>query len=187
MILGEDIPPGILRDEALLQPPPAPIPVTQILSSNLPDAWSGGVTTPLNILNALSRKAGKTLPWVIVREALEAAIRARLLEKSLDSGPWPCELSTAQNVTFHMPKVAPPPQSPPPPPPRGLKIAEADLQPSEIQDFAEVVGSLAGAAVGYPLTFRLRVELGPAAELPDGVVAKINEILGSATTKLKLE
>lgn len=114
-------------------------------------------------------------------------IKARLLEKTIDSGPWPCYLSGAQNVRLRVPEMGPPPPPPPPPPRKpGVKVAEADLRPHEIQDLADVVGDLAGAAVGYELTFRLRIELGGESDLPDEVVDKINQIVNSISENLKL-
>ncbi|MDI6709994.1 MAG: hypothetical protein QME76_04805 [Bacillota bacterium] len=183
-ILGEEIPAGVLTDEARLQPPPPPIPVTELLPANLPEAWKSGETTALGIVGALSRKAGRMLPWTVVREAIDGALKARLLETTLDSGEWPCGLIGAQHVKVRVPDVAPPP--PPPPPPRpGIRVAEAVLQPGEIQDLAEAVGEMVKAAVGYDLVFRLRVELG-GTDLPEEVVEKINRMLAGVSENLKL-
>lgn len=179
-ILAEDVPAGILTDEAVLRPPPAPISPADLLPANLPEVWATGETTVLGILVALSAKHGATLPWATVREAIDGAIRVRLLEKSIDSGPWPCDLSGAQNVKLRVPagKVEPPPGPPLPPSPKpGIRVAEAEIRPNEIQDLADVVGDLVKAAVGYNLVFRLRLELGGDSEVPDEVVANMNKIL----------
>jgi hypothetical protein len=85
-ILAEEIPAGLLTDDARLQAPPQPIPAMDVLPENLPDAWSDKTTTALGISVALSKKMDKTLPWVNVCEAIDGAFRARLLERTLDSG-----------------------------------------------------------------------------------------------------
>ncbi len=87
---AEDIPAGVLSDNAYLQAPPQPVPVKDILPENLPEAWSGETTTALEISHALSTKVGKMLPWITVREAIDGAFRSRLIERTDDSGGWPC-------------------------------------------------------------------------------------------------
>lgn len=189
-ICAEEIPAGILTEDAKLQPPPPPVPVTAVLPDNLPAAWPGPETTALGIAAALSQKAGKSLPWVTVREAIDGAIKARLLEKTIDSGPWPCDFGSARQVKLRVPagEVVPPPPPPPPlPPKQGFKVAQAELRPHQIQDLAEIIGELVNAAAGYELVFRLQVELGGAAALPEEVVQKINELLGKIAADLKLE
>lgn len=189
-VFAEEIPAGILTTDARLQPPPPPVPVTAVLPDNLPAAWPGLKTTALGIAAALSQKAGRSLPWVTVREAIDGAIKARLLEKTIDSGPWPCDFGGARQVKLRVPagEVVPPPTPPPPLPPKpGFKVAQAELRPHQIQDLAEIIGELVNAAVGYELVFRLRVELGGAAALPAEVVQKINELLGQIAADLELE
>ncbi len=70
----------------------------QRYSSTLPDAWSGETTTALAIADALSAKAGKPLPWATVRTAIDGAFQGRLLERTLESGPWPCDVAGAGQV-----------------------------------------------------------------------------------------
>lgn len=187
-VLAEDIPAGILSDDAILRLPPAPIPPADLLPANLPEAWATGETTAMGILVALSTKSGVPYPWTTVREAIDRAIRVRMLERAIDSGPWPCDLSGAQNVKLRVPagRVEPPPGPPLPPPlPPGVRVAEAELRPNEIQDLADVVGELVAAAVGYDLTFRLRVEVGGDSEVPDEVVKKLNKILEDVAVDLR--
>ena len=71
-LLGEDVPVGLMSADALLQAPPDPISPLELLPGTLADAWRGGKTDALSIAVALSKKAGKALPWVTVREALDA-------------------------------------------------------------------------------------------------------------------
>ena len=97
-LLSEEIPAGLLSDEARLQPPPTPIAATDVLPANLPDAWTGGTSTALAIADALSVKAGKPLPWATVRAAIDGACQGRYLERTEDSGPWPCDYAGAAKV-----------------------------------------------------------------------------------------
>lgn len=186
-VFAEEIPAGILTGDARLQPPPPPVLVTAVLPDNLPAAWPGPETTALGIAAALSQKAGKSLPWVTVREAIDGAIKARLLEKTIDSGPWPCDFGGARQVKLRVPagEVVPPPTPLPPKP--GFKVAQAELRPHQIQDLAEIIGELVNAAVGYNLVFKLQVELGGAGTLPDEVVQEVNRLLARVAAELKLE
>ena len=189
-ICAEEVPAGILTDDAKLQPPPPPVPVTAVLPENLPEAWPGAETTALAVAGALSRMGGKPLPWATVREAIDGAIRARLLEKTIDSGPWPCDFSGAQYVKLRLPAeevVAPPTPPPPLPPKLGFKVAQAELRPHQIQDLAEIIGELVNATVGYELVFRLRIELGGATELPEEVVQTVNRLLAGVAKDLQLK
>src|SRR5262249_17489028 len=143
-ILGEEIPAGVLSDGSSLQLPPQPIPANELLPENLPAAWSNGAATALTIAKALSDKVGKILPWVTVRKVIDGAFSARLLERAQESGPWPCEYAGANSVTLRVPakdEFAPPPPQPPPPRP-GIRVAEAELRPNELQDLADVVGKI---------------------------------------------
>ncbi len=96
--LAEEIPAGVLTDDAYLQVPPQPIHVNEMLPENLTEAWSDETTTALVISEALSKKMGKILPWLIVQEAIDGAIRARQIERTVDSGPWPCDYAGAKFV-----------------------------------------------------------------------------------------
>ena len=64
----------------------------------MPDAWEGQSATALSIATALHQKQGVNLPWTVVRDVIDAALRASFIELDTDSGPWPCELAGAQNV-----------------------------------------------------------------------------------------
>jgi hypothetical protein len=182
-ILGEEIPEGLLTDGAVLQAPPAPISTMDILPERLPEAWTAETTTAIAVSSALSARAGKVLPWATVRDAIDGAFRARLLERMVDSGPWPCDLTGAQAVRVRVPSEAPPP---PPPPPPGVLVAEDYLRPSQIQDLAEVVGDITRAAAGHDLRFKLRVELGGETATPRQVVQEVNKSLSTISEHLHL-
>jgi len=189
-IFREDIPSGILTDDATLNAPPDPIPVTSLSPENLPEGWSDGKTTALALTVACSKRSGKTLPWTIIRDAIEGALRVRIMETATDSGPWPCDASGARNVRLQIPQEVPasPPTSYPPSKLPGVLVAEAELRPSQIQDLSETIGDLLSASVGHDLKFRLRVELsaGKDGSPADDVATKIKKILGDISPELDL-
>lgn len=183
-IFREEIPPGVLTDAAVLNPPPAAIAAAELLPAGVPEAWKEGVTTGAAIAATLSQKAGKVLPWSTVREAIDGALRARMLERTLDSGPWPAEWAGAQNVRLKVP-AEPPPPPPPPQEPRGYRT-EAELSVSEIQNLSENVAEIQSAAVGLNLRFAVRVEIFPPAPPTAEELEKLNELLQDVSSKLKL-
>ncbi len=181
-ILGEEIPAGLLTDDAKLQAPPSPIPATDLTPSSLPEVWSGETTTALVIAVALSRKAGANLPWTTVRQTLDGAIRARLLETTLDSAPWPCDFAAAQNVKLRARTASQKPVEMPFALKPDVLVAEAELRPSEIQDLAEQLPEIRKAAGALDLKFRIRLELDGRGHSPAGeVVTKLNDLLSKVT------
>jgi len=196
---AEDLPLGVLAEDAsLLLPPPQPIPAREVLPASLPEAWSEEVATALDIANALSTKAGRMLPWITVRETIDGAFRARLLERTIDSGPWPCDYAGARAVRIYVPREQPAPRIPVTPPQAtlrestvteapGMLVADAPLQVEEIQDLYDQLGDLVKAAVGLNLQFRLRIELGPASRVSDETVDRVNALLSEVSEKLRLQ
>lgn len=187
-IYAEDVPTGMLTADAVLQAPPQPIPATDILPGKLPEAWSEETTTALGISVALSKRAGKTLPWTIVREAIDAAVSARLLETTLDSGSWPCDYAGARTVKLRVPaeQMAPPLPGRPSGPQPGVLVAEAELRPSEIQDLANNIGAITKAAAELDLKFHLRIELGGSPPPAEDTVSKINQLFEDVLSDLKV-
>ncbi len=196
-IPGKEILPQTLPEAAYLQRPPQPIPGKEILPQTLPEAWSGETTTAWEIANALSTKLGKMLPWVTVREAIDGAFRARLLERTIDSGPWPCDYAGAKTVKVSLPREQAaqhvPSASPQPlvhefrPPAAGMLVAEAPLEIEEIQNLNDQLSDLTKASIGLGLKFHIRIELGPASQVSDETVAKMNELLAEVSEKLRLQ
>jgi hypothetical protein len=66
-------------------------------------------------------------------------------------------------------------------------VAEADMQDFELQDLAEQVGILMKETVGLNLRFHLRVELGPASQVSEATLAKVNGLLEEVSKRLRLE
>ena len=192
-LLGEPLPVGVCNPMAKLQTPPEPISVAAILPENLPGAWSDGQTTALAIATALSQQAGVTLPWKTVRDAIRGAIQARFLTLAADSGPWPGDLAAAQTVKLQVATA-------------GVStgavagvaagsvasgwtdvvaeskrlVAETELEPSGIQDLADLMPELLDLKNKWntPLSFRIRIEFGDEKESPSlEATGKMNELL----------
>lgn len=185
-ILGEDIPAGLLTNDALLQAPPAPVSATEVTPDGLPEAWTGKETTALTVAVALSKKAGQTLPWAVVREALDGAFRAGLLQRALDSGPWPCDCAGAQAVKIRRPEAGTTPLPGRKVPRPDVQMAEAHLSIGELQDLAERVAELAKLAAGADLRFIVRIELGASSKLGAQSIARINDMLKEISPDLNL-
>ncbi|MBN1139681.1 MAG: ATP-binding protein [Anaerolineae bacterium] len=181
-LCGETIPAGVLTSSTALRLPPEPVTIKGLLPDNLPEAWSADTTSALALATALSARAGATLPWPAIQKAVEGAFNAHYLERTVDSGPWPCGYAGAGNVKVRIPVGAPPP---PPPPPPGVRVAEADLETYQLQDLAEVVSDLKTAAAGHELKIHVRFELGghPSGE----VVAKIDGLLQEVDPEFKFK
>jgi len=185
-ILAEFVPAGVMTAVATLRPPPVVAPPAGLLPENLAEAWQAGETTALSIATALSQRAGITLPWTTVREAIGAALRSRFLELSEGSAAWPCELPSASSVKL---KVATPGSVGPGggvAEGRGgthrpnVLAAEAEFEPAEIQDLGDAIPDLLKirAKSEVPIRFRVRIELGDGGEMPPPeVVDEINQIL----------
>ncbi|MGH7915240.1 MAG: hypothetical protein ACREPW_11430, partial [Candidatus Binataceae bacterium] len=184
-ILAEEIPAGLLTDDARLQAPPAPIPASDLTPSGLPEVWSGDSTTALAISVALSKKADTNLPWATVRDVIDGAIRARMIEPTLESGAWPCDFAAAQNVKLRVPAGPRKPIDVPFTLKPNVLVAEAELRPSEIQDLAEQLPEIRKAAGATDLKFRVRVELDGEKVSPGrDAVVRLNELLAKVTKQL---
>lgn len=205
-LLAEDVPPGVLTKEAVLWPPPTAIPPLDLLPDRLAEAWREGTTTALSLATALSQRAGEPLPWTTVRAAVEAALRARLLELAPESGPWPCDWPGAGAVRLRVPQEVidsgplPPPLGSDRGPARrpGVLVAEADLRPDQIQDLADKVGDIVGLAAAERLEVRFRIgievstipspdeEALPPSRPSDEALEHLNRLLGEVSDDLML-
>jgi hypothetical protein len=179
-ILGEEIPTGVLTDGATLRKRPLAISATEILSETLPDAWEGQSATALSIATALHQKQGVNLPWTVVRDVIDAALRASFVELDTDSSPWPCELAGAQTIKLKMPSGGPPKPKPKPAVKPGMFAAEAELEPNQIQDLGDLIPELLKlkAKANLNMKFHLRFEAGNESQPPDqAVIDEINKLL----------
>jgi hypothetical protein len=134
----------------------------------------------------------KTLPWATVRNAIDAAVHACLIEKTADSGRWPCDISGAGQAKFVVPGKKPetvPPHVQPPvvPFPPGVHVASAYLKPNQIQDLADQLGEIGTTAVGHDLKVQVRIELGGKTPVPKNLLTKINGMLVDISKELKFD
>jgi len=173
-VLGEDVPAGFLNEHAELYSPPAPISTSDLLPGQLSSAWSGEDTTAHLLHGALSAKAGKPLPWMPVRQALEDGFRLGLFERTLESGPWPCDLGGASAVKMRLVKggVRETPVTA-----YGAKAATAELETHEVQDLADQIDELRQVTAGHALHIKVTVEFGEAGKVEREVVDRVNAIL----------
>ena len=182
-ILGEPIPAGVLTPGAKLRAPPTMIAAAEVLPENLPGAWQGEETNALAIATALSQKAGKTLPWKTVKDAITASLQARFTELVEGDGAWPCEVHAAKSVRLTVAAGGGddgggrgrggrmPPQ---------VRVAAADFEPSQIQDLADVIPALLEikARANVAMKFHVCLELGDGKTRPsDEVVGEVNSAL----------
>ncbi len=187
-VFAEEIPTGLLNNDAQIQSPPEAISPMAIVPDVLTDAWSNGTATALSISVALSKKAGKPLPWAPVRDAIDGAIRTRILERTEDSGAWPTDYSNSKNVRLRRPlDVSLPTPLPPPPPKPGVLVAKAELRSNQIQDLADQISDITLAAAGLDLKFNVQVEVSGATSGSAQAIAKLNQLLGKIAKDFKLE
>ena len=78
------------------------------------------------------------------------------------------------------------PATPATQPSPGVRVAEAELKPNQLQDLADIVGDLVHAAVGHDLKFRVRVELRSTDSKSEETVGKINKALKEVAPELQM-
>lgn len=185
-LLAESIPAGVLSPAARLRVPPAPISAASILPDNLPSAWQDGATTALAIATALSQQAGHTLPWRTVRDVIGGAVQARFIGLTADSAPWPCDLASANGVKLTVVAsgagagaaggggIGGPVPRP------NVRVAEADFEPSQMQDLGDLIPAIleVRAKAKVPIRFHVRIEVGDEATPPTPeVITQLNRVL----------
>ena len=123
------------------------------------------------------------MPWKTVKDVITASINARFAELDPTSGNWPCDYPAAQSIKL---KIASGPSGRPnvrgigPATPSTCLVAHAELEPSQIQDLAEIIPNLLELKAKFtlPLTFRVQIELGDGKERPSEEAAQeINKLL----------
>jgi hypothetical protein len=193
-LLAETVPVGVLSPSATLAAPPAVIPAAKILPENLPDAWKEGETTALAVSSALSQKAGKVLPWKTLRDADGGALQARFAGLVDGSSKWPCEMHAAGTVRLKVAAsggggtsgtggtgggaVA-----------SKVLTASAYLEPSQIQDLADLMPRLLEikAKSKVAIQFRIQVDVGDGKAVPPkNVVADVTAVLAEISGELQL-
>jgi len=98
----ETLPEGPLPAETTLLPAPAPLRGADLTPQALPDAWSAGRTTPRRLAEVLAERRGHPIPWRLLSEGIEDALRLRLFELAPEGGPWPCSPAAADQTIFRV-------------------------------------------------------------------------------------
>ncbi|QOJ03670.1 MAG: ATP-binding protein [Planctomycetia bacterium] len=188
--LAEEVPAGLLGDDAVVQAPPPPIPPLDVLPQRTPAAWTDNAATGQRLAVAISERIGKVMPWVTVRDAIEGALRARMIERLPDSGPWPCDYAGSPNLRLRVAVGGPVPSGPTPPAPPpsrpGTRSGVAKLQPSQIQDLADVMGELLKAKQDCEVSFNVRIDLAGKQPPSDSVISEINRVLKSVNSEFQV-
>ena len=70
--------------------------------------------------------------------------------------------------------------------PAGTRVAEGELQLSQLQDLAERVTELKRVTMGSDMKLSVRIEIG-GKPISDEVAAKVNGLLAEVSDKLKLQ
>jgi len=176
----EEVPAGVLTDDAILHRPPAAINPTELLPQNLPGAWVADVTTAAALADGLSQREGKPLPWPVVRSAIDDALRMRLLELTPDSATWPCDSPNASSIRLRVAEQRVEPDG------RHRRArAEATLRPDQVQTLAEVLSDVVSKAAGLELTLSLRIDLEAKEELSASRLHELNEVLRKVSDQLQ--
>lgn len=140
------------------------------------------------------RLAGKTLPWKTVRDVITGALHARFLEIAPGSGAWPCEFPAAQSAIFKVITGTTDGGSGGGTSGRSAStskklVADAELEPSEIQDLGDIMPDLLKlkAKMNIPFLFHFRIEMGDGNTPPSPEVAKeANKLLKAVKDNLQL-
>ncbi len=182
-VLAEEVPAGFINDSAQLFTPQIPLASIEVLPAQIPTAWQNEVSTAHLIHAALSARAGKVLPWSRIAQAMDEAFRLGLIERTLDSGPWPCDRGGAAAVKIRVRQGEA--QEPPPIRRYGAKVASAELQTHEVQELADHIDALREATAGYLLRVRVTLEIGEDGQVDQAVLDKVNAVLEQVKTGWK--
>ena len=181
-LLEEDVPSGLLTDAAELLAPPLPVSPLSLLPEQLADAWRDGRSDGWSLAAALSRVGGRPLPWKTVRGALDGAFRSGLLERTPDSGLWPCDYACAKALKVALATAAPTRTMSREPEPH-----PASLRADQLQDLVDVLPDLLKATAGYDLRFKLVVEVA-GKRVPDPAIkATVNGFLKRVDPGLEVQ
>ncbi len=185
-LLGEDVPAGLLTPDAVIQAPPEVASPLELLPAILPDAWQDGRANALSIAVALSKRAGKSLPWTSVRDAIDQAVRSRVLEQAEGSAPWPSDFAKAGSVTFSLPTAGTAPRAAVSTAiPSDTRVSgQAVLKPNQLQALVDVLPVVMKAAAGHEVTFVVTINLKGKERPSDATVAAVNRAVQELDTKL---
>ena len=174
----EQPPYGTLDGNAVLHPPPDGLAPQELTMEALPGAWTDGRANGISLSQALSQQRGRTLPWRLVRDGIEAGVKSRWLTLAEGSTVVHCGYDQAGNVRVERPATVTP--DPPRPGDSPVAAAEFDLDPAQVQDLADRVSDLQTASAGYMLRFRLTPALDE--DTPPEIRAAVDRLLEEILT-----
>lgn len=181
-LFKETIPPGVLTEISLLLPAPDPIVPAAILEGNIPAAWKDNKATAAGMLSQLSLQRGRPVPWPLLRQAIDGALRARIVELDVDSTSWPCDPSAASKIILKAVTGA----SSGAEGGTGTDAKNANatsfrayLQPNELQDLSDGLSSIMDLEVkhGIKIRFNLAVEVAAMDGMKSEATADLRKIL----------
>jgi hypothetical protein len=103
--LREPLPAGVLADDLELLTPPPAVRGADLGPKGLSEAWRDGKVSLAAIADALAKRRGYVVPWVLLRDGVSEALSAHLFEVAEGSVPWPCAPDAFDRVTFHTVEV----------------------------------------------------------------------------------
>ena len=174
----DEIPVGVLDDDAVLRPPPSLVAPQEMTEEALPGAWADGETNGAAMERALSHRRGEALPWGLVRESISAAVNSRWLEviggeasgDYVSSGTW--RLKQAQS----RPQVRPTAPDSAPAPAVALNV-------DQLLDLVQIAPKLLEASAGHGLRFRVGVSMD--ADSPSDARKAVDGLLEGVAPDLK--
>ena len=185
---GEPAPSGVLTASAQLRAPMPPLSVDRLMQDAVPEAWKDGQTTALGLSVALSASSGRPVPWMVLRRAIDDAIKARWVELAPGSGSWPCDMAGAPAVMLKQPSASggltEPPRGEYVPKPKGVYTSSAVLEPAALQDLVDVLPDVVKVAAGVPLRFQLQITLGGGDSVSSSTVEEVNKLLETVNPEL---
>ncbi|HLM71579.1 MAG TPA: hypothetical protein VK459_02770, partial [Polyangiaceae bacterium] len=110
--------------------------------------------------------------------ALDEAFNAGLLERTPDSGPWPCDSTGAAALKVRKPKRTRAMT--------GAQMVEVPLTEEAAKRLADRFEALKAVADGQDFKLILRAELGLERKVPDATVAALSAILKEIAEGLRL-
>lgn len=99
---GEALPTTGLPGDLRIAPPPAPVRGADLVPQTLPQAWREDQTTAQSLREALAVVRGHPIPWPLLSNGINEALRLRLFEHVPAGEPWPCSPAVADKAWFRL-------------------------------------------------------------------------------------
>jgi len=103
--LREPLPAGALADDLELLAPPPAVRGADLGPKGLAEAWHAGKVSLADVADALAKRRGYAVPWVLLRDGVSEALSAHLFEVTEGSVPWPCSPDALDRMMFHTVEV----------------------------------------------------------------------------------